>query len=117
MRRATKRCPTPGCTNQAGPKGYCVEQCTAKRQRARARTSPTNSVRTTEVRKHRATSILDYLEANNGRAICPGWGVEPHEVAPEDLTADDVVPIARGGDPMQEMRILCRSCNSRRGAG
>ena len=114
MRRATKRCPTPGCTNQAGRKGYCVERCASRKQRARARTSPTNSVRTTEVRKHRASAILDHLEANG--AHCPGWGVPPHEVAPEDLTADDVVPIAKGGDPLQPMRILCRSCNSRRGS-
>lgn len=116
MRRATKRCPTPGCTNEAGPKGYCTEVHAARHERARARTTPTKRARTTEVRKHRATTILDYLEANNGVAICPGWGVPPHEVAPEDLTADDPVAIARGGDPMQPVVPMCRSCNGRKGA-
>lgn len=116
MRRATKRCPTPGCTNEAGPKGYCIERCASRYERARARTTPTKRARTTKVRKHRATTILDHLEANGGRAICPGWGVEPHEVAPEDLTADDPVAIANGGDPMQPLVPMCRSCNGRKGA-
>lgn len=116
MKRATKRCPTPGCTNTAGPKGYCVERCASRKQRARARISPTNSVRTTEVRRHRATTILDYLESNGGVALCPGWDRPPHEVAPEDLTADDPTPIARGGDPMQPLAPMCRSCNGRKGA-
>jgi hypothetical protein len=116
MRRATKRCPTPGCINKAGPKGYCTERCAGRQQRARARTSPTNSARTPEVRRHRATAILDYLEANGGKATCPGWGVPPHDCAPEDLTADDPVPIARGGDPLQPVVPMCRACNGRKGA-
>lgn len=116
MRRATTRCPTPGCTNEAGPKGYCVETHAARYERARARTTPTKRARTTEVRKHRTSTILDWLEANGGRAICPGWDRPGHEVAPEDLTADDPTPIARGGDPMQPLKILCRSCNGRKGA-
>jgi hypothetical protein len=116
MRRATKRCPTPGCTNEQGPKGYCIERCASRKQRARARSSPTNAARTTEVRKHRATAILDYLEANGGRATCPGWGVPPHDCAPEDLTADDPVPIAKGGDPLQPVVPMCRGCNGRKGA-
>jgi 5-methylcytosine-specific restriction endonuclease McrA len=36
--------------------------------------------------------------------------------ATTNLTADHIVPIARGGDPLGPLRILCRSCNSRRGA-
>ena len=35
--------------------------------------------------------------------------------ATEDLTADHIVPLARGGDPLGKLRVLCRSCNSRRG--
>jgi len=115
MRRAIKRCSIPGCNQTAGPSGYCPTD-QAKQQRARHRTTPTKRARTTKVRKHRATAILDYLEANGGRAVCPGWGVPPHEVAPEDLTADDPVPIARGGDPMQPVTPMCRSCNGRKGA-
>jgi 5-methylcytosine-specific restriction endonuclease McrA len=33
-----------------------------------------------------------------------------------DLTADHVLPLALGGHPLGELRVLCRSCNSRRGA-
>ena len=36
--------------------------------------------------------------------------------ATEDLTADHVTAIANGGDPLGPLRVLCRSCNSRRGA-
>jgi 5-methylcytosine-specific restriction endonuclease McrA len=35
--------------------------------------------------------------------------------AAEDLTADHVDALANGGDPLGELRVLCRSCNSRRG--
>lgn len=115
MKRATKRCSIPGCNQVAGPSGYCPTDAT-KQERARRRTTPTKRARTAEVRKHRATTILDYLEANNGVAICPGWGIPQHEVAPEDLTADDPTPIARGGDPMQSLVPMCRRCNGRKGA-
>ena len=33
-----------------------------------------------------------------------------------DLTADHITPIANGGHPLGPLRVLCRSCNSRRGA-
>ena len=36
--------------------------------------------------------------------------------ATEDLTADHVEALANGGHPLGELRVLCRSCNSRRGA-
>jgi 5-methylcytosine-specific restriction endonuclease McrA len=36
--------------------------------------------------------------------------------ATEDLTADHVEPLANGGHPLGELRVLCRSCNGRRGA-
>jgi len=41
---------------------------------------------------------------------CPGWQCPPHPAT--DLTADHVEPrsLARG------VRVLCRSCNARRGA-
>lgn len=44
---------------------------------------------------------------------CPGWQVPAH--ASTDLTADHVVPLARGGSSTAEnTRVLCRSCNSRK---
>lgn len=42
---------------------------------------------------------------------CPGWDTPPHTVHPTDLTADHLHP----ADPTSPIRILCRSCNSRRG--
>jgi 5-methylcytosine-specific restriction endonuclease McrA len=33
-----------------------------------------------------------------------------------DLTADHLIPLARGGHPLGPLRVLYRSCNSRRGA-
>jgi 5-methylcytosine-specific restriction endonuclease McrA len=96
--------------------GYCLERCASRKQRARARISPTNSVRTSEVRRHRAATVKAHVDEHDGMGHCPGYGVPPHVVFPSELTADDVVPIARGGDPMQPLRVLCRSCNSRRGA-
>jgi 5-methylcytosine-specific restriction endonuclease McrA len=35
--------------------------------------------------------------------------------ATSDLTADHVTPLAAGGHPLGQLRVLCRSCNSRRG--
>lgn len=114
MRRATKRCSTPGCIHTATASGYCVERCNARYQVARRRLSPTNSVRTTEVRKHRAAAVKDHVEQHDGMGHCPGYGVPPHVVFPSEMTADDPVPIARGGDPMQLLVPMCRSCNSRK---
>lgn len=46
---------------------------------------------------------------------CPGWGVATH--AARDLTADHIVPVALGGvSAPGNLRVLCRSCNSARGA-
>lgn len=114
--RATKRCSTPGCNNKATTSGYCAEECNAKRESARKRFSPTNRVRTPEVRRHRAQAVKAHVEANDGMGWCPGYGREAHEVFPSELTADDPVPIARGGDPMQQVVPMCRSCNGRKGA-
>ncbi|MGA5819719.1 HNH endonuclease [Kitasatospora sp. NPDC094028] len=45
---------------------------------------------------------------------CPGWNAPAHQST--DLTADHVVPLARGGSSTAEnVRVLCRSCNGRKG--
>lgn len=116
MRRATKRCSIPGCTHVALPTGYCAEIHDSRQAKARRRNSPTNSVRTPEVRRHRAATVKAHVEKHDGMGHCPGWGVPAHVVFPPELTADDVVPIARGGDPMQPVVPMCRSCNGRKGA-
>lgn len=114
--RATKRCSTPGCINEATRSGYCAEVHEARREADRRKTVPTKRARTTEVRKHRKAAIQAHVEEHDGMGWCPGYGREPHEVFPSELTADDPVPIARGGDPMQPVTPLCRSCNGRKGA-
>ncbi len=45
---------------------------------------------------------------------CPGYGRNPHPST--DLTGDHVVSLADGGASVAaNVRILCRSCNSRKG--
>ena len=39
-----------------------------------------------------------------------------HCGATRDLTADHITPLALDGDPLGPLRVLCRTCNSRRGA-
>lgn len=114
--RASKRCSTPGCTNTATRSGYCAEVHEARREAARRKTVPTKRARTPEVRRHRAAAVKAHVEEHDGMGWCPGYGREPHEVFPSELTADDPVPIARGGDPMQSVVPMCRSCNGRKGA-
>jgi hypothetical protein len=114
--RATKRCSTPGCNNRATTGGYCAERCESRRQVGLRRTTPTKRTRTTEVRKHRKAAIQAHVEEHDGMGWCPGYQREPHEVFPSELTADDPVPIARGGDPKQPVVPMCRRCNSRKGA-
>lgn len=44
---------------------------------------------------------------------CPGHGVPAHQSS--DLTADHIVPKARGGsDSAENVAVLCRSCNARK---
>lgn len=47
---------------------------------------------------------------------CPGYQRDAHPAA--DLTADHVVPLAAGGAPFDigDCAVLCRSCNSMKGA-
>jgi 5-methylcytosine-specific restriction protein A len=45
--------------------------------------------------------------------VCPGYQCPSHPST--DLTADHIVPIVAGGDPLGPMQVLCRRCNSRKG--
>lgn len=45
---------------------------------------------------------------------CPGFGRAPHPST--DLTADHVIPLARGGTNAGPRRVLCNPCNARKGA-
>ncbi len=48
---------------------------------------------------------------------CPGYQRDAHTAS--DLTVDHVVPLAAGGAPFDigNCAVLCRSCNSTKGAG
>ncbi len=46
--------------------------------------------------------------------LCHGWGVPPHRA--DRLSADHLTPVAAGGAENGPLRVLCVSCNSRRGA-
>lgn len=107
--RATKRCAIPGCTNPAGKTGHC-DRHAASHEAARRRLIPTKAARTPAVRRHRAAAVAEHRATYGNR--CPGFEVPAHPAT--DLTADDPVPIARGGDPMQALEVLCRACNGRK---
>lgn len=82
---------------------------------AGARCSCTPNTRTgygNAERRRRAQTVADHREAYGD--ICPGWHREMHEAA--DLTADHVRAVAAGGAPDGPLEVLCRSCNSRKGA-
>ncbi|MEU1030202.1 HNH endonuclease [Streptomyces mirabilis] len=58
--------------------------------------------------------VLRAHRARNGD-LCEGWGVPAH--ASQDLTVDHIIPLAKGGTHRREnLRVLCRRCNSSRGS-
>jgi len=62
--------------------------------------------------RRRAEAVRAWREARGD--LCPGYGVPAHPSL--DLTADHVLPRVDGGET-GPLRVLCRSCNSRRGRG
>lgn len=108
--RAGRRCTFPGCTTKAG-------ECQRHRSmvnRGYHRTTPTKVARQQPgVAAHRQAAITAHVKQH-------GWlclGDDDHERhETRDLTADDPLPIALGGDPMQQLMVMCRSANSSKGA-
>lgn len=112
--RAGKRCARPGCTNQANPgTGRCTQHDTQD-NRARHRTTPTKVARAQPgVAEHRRAAVREHVALHGWR--CLGDTDHPaHDTG--DLVADDPIPIALGGDPMQQLVVMCRSANSSKGA-
>lgn len=101
----TELCGQP--TNNAG--GRC-DDCRAQMPRREGRPGYGR------YRVVRTAVIADHL-ARFG-PVCIGWEREPHTVDPNRLTLDHVVPVARGGavDDRTNVRVLCITCNQRRGA-
>lgn len=100
---AKRVCAEPGCPVLIDQPGRCSQH---------RRESPTYTERDWRERKRRQSAVTAWV-ARNGW-ICPGWQRPAHPS--HDLTADHLVPVARGGAD-GPLRVLCRSCNSSRGVG
>jgi 5-methylcytosine-specific restriction endonuclease McrA len=75
------------------------------------RASPGSRCRTcTAVRKRVRNG-----NAETARAVVQSSPVCSDCGATRDLTSDHVLPLARGGSNAGPQRVLCRTCNSRRG--
>ena len=72
------------------------------------RTTPTRP--SSAEQKRRRQAVAGHVNSRGWN--CPGWNTAPH--ASRDLTADHVQPRSLGGEH-GPLRVLCRSCNSRRG--
>jgi HNH endonuclease len=114
-----------GCLLERQPGiGRGLQPCSASRKGAARRGSPAGMSYRTPAQKERTRRPKaerkrrqDLIAAHVALYgwVCPGYGRPWH--ASQDLTADHVVPVARGGSEEGTIRVLCRSCNSRRGAG
>lgn len=61
--------------------------------------------------RRNARAVMDAHLRHNGN-VCPDCGART-----QDLTVDHIRPIARGGShELTNLRVLCRSCNSRKGS-
>lgn len=104
-------CSTPGCPEFTAAKGKCAA-CGRKAERKQHRTTPTKATRTWGERKRRAAAVAAH-RAQHGD-WCPGYQVPAHEAT--DLTADHVTAVAQGGKANGPLQVLCRTCNSAKGA-
>jgi hypothetical protein len=90
-------------------------RCTAcARPRERARTQAKRRRRPyTHAEQQRRAAAVTAWRTQHGN-LCPGWQRPAHHAT--DLTADHIDPVGAGGSEDGALTVLCRSCNSRRGA-
>jgi 5-methylcytosine-specific restriction enzyme A len=93
------------------PSGSRCARCASALQRTKRAQRPYTAAE----RARRAAAVEQWRRQFGD--VCPGWHREPHGVAwPNILTADHVEAFAAGGAEDGPLRVLCRSCNSARGA-
>lgn len=97
--RAPRTCAEPTCPRLVTPpRSRCTD----------------HEIKYTRAEQNRVREIvLDWIDTYG--PLCEGYEREPHYVNEDELTGDHVVPLLYGGRG-GAIRILCRSCNSRRGA-
>jgi 5-methylcytosine-specific restriction protein A len=85
-----------------------------ERPRARQTQQRKRAVRpyTTAEKRRRAAAVAEWVSTHG--QWCPGWQREAHPSS--DLVADHIAAVAAGGPESGPLRVLCRSCNSARGA-
>ena len=94
-------------TSRAGSR--CTEHA---RESSRSRH---NALYSTRVWQRLSARVLRAWRGEHGD-LCPGYQRPAHRAS--DLTVDHVVPLAVGGAPFDvaNTSVLCRSCNSTKGA-
>lgn len=108
-------CSKPGCPDfveKQSDRGCCPEHA-LDTERHQRRTVPTKRARTWTVQQHRAQAVRAHVNKHGWVCLGDNNHASHHT---RDLVADDPVPIARGGDPMQPLVVMCRSANSTKGA-
>lgn len=94
-------CAEPGCPTLV-TKGRCQQH---------RRESPTYTQRDWAERKRRAAAVTAWVTVHGW--WCPGYQVPAHES--HDLTADHTTAVTHGGLE-GPLTVMCRTCNSRKGA-
>lgn len=95
-------CSGPRCTAHGGPGGTHALSAAARGYDG-------------TWRRIRAAAIDAWVEAHGW--TCPGWRIPAHPVRPGQLTGDHTVALANGGrNTLGNVSVLCRSCNSAKGA-
>ena len=91
-RQPRKRCP------RCGSRSVCPCRVEIKRRRNAQRTQ-------------HSQILFDHLQTHG--PVCPGYRRPEHDVQPDELTVDDIIPIAVGGnDSPENKQVLCRACNT-----
>lgn len=101
----------PGHTLTNRPGSRC-QACTNQVEATRTRGKRARRPYTNTERLRRAEAVKAHREQHGD--WCPGWRTPPHPA--RDLTADHPIEVASGGTETQQLEILCRSCNGRKGA-